>query len=171
MGPWGAAKGNTQLTRQNHFFCHKSNYYIVYQGKQLSVTVGFRLFVCFFRKRYRTAKTYPRWVPWDPRNIYLATNFIRNMLESSDSMYSSIVMLENILYHNFNYRRQNSQESVTIVSIMGLRGPELNWNKILNLLRILSTSGKMMVSYVFQHKNGETQGIWAFWHFWSKIGR
>ena len=128
------------------------------------------LFVCVFRKRYHTAKTCPRWVPWDPSTIYLATNFIRKMPESSDSMYSSIVMLENI-YYNFTKRGPNSQEIVTVVSIMGLPGPELNWNIVHNFLRILCTSGKMMVSYVFQHKNGGIHGIWAFWHFSSKIGR
>ena len=36
------------------------------------------------------------WVPRDPRTIFLVTSFTRKMPESSDSMYSSIVMLENI---------------------------------------------------------------------------
>ena len=36
------------------------------------------------------------WVPGDPRTIFLVTSFTRKMPESSDSMYSSIFMLENI---------------------------------------------------------------------------
>ena len=44
-------------------------------------------------------------------------------------------------------------------------GPELNWSKVHNFLWILSTSGKIMVSYDFQHKNRRIYGIWAFWLF------
>ena len=36
------------------------------------------------------------WVPGDPRTIFLVTSFTRKMPESSDSMYFSIFMLENI---------------------------------------------------------------------------
>ena len=36
------------------------------------------------------------WVPGDPRSIFLVTSFTRKMSESSDSMYSSTFMLENI---------------------------------------------------------------------------
>ena len=36
------------------------------------------------------------WVPGDPRTIFLVTSFTRKMPESSDSMYSSIFMLESI---------------------------------------------------------------------------
>ena len=30
-------------------------------------------------------------------------------------------------------------------------------------------SGKIMIAYVFWHENGGIHGIWAFWHFLSKI--
>ena len=36
------------------------------------------------------------WIPGDPRTIFLMTSFTRKMPESSDSMHSSIFMLENI---------------------------------------------------------------------------
>ena len=36
------------------------------------------------------------WVPGDPRTIFLVTSFTRKMPESSDSMYYSMFMLENI---------------------------------------------------------------------------
>ena len=37
-----------------------------------------------------------KWVPVDPRTIFLATIFTQKMPESSGSMYSSILILENI---------------------------------------------------------------------------
>ena len=36
------------------------------------------------------------WVPGDLRSIFLVASFTRKIPESSDSMYSSIFMLENI---------------------------------------------------------------------------
>ena len=36
------------------------------------------------------------WVPGEPRTIFLVTSFTQKMPESSDSMYSSIFILENI---------------------------------------------------------------------------
>ena len=42
-----------------------------------------------------------KWVPQYRSTIVLETSFIRKMLESSDSRYSSIYMLENMRYHNF----------------------------------------------------------------------
>ena len=49
-----------------------------------SQTVWSRTYVCFFRKRHLTV-------------IFLAASFTRKMPESSDSMHSSVFMLENIL--------------------------------------------------------------------------
>ena len=40
-----------------------------------------------------------KWVPGDPSTIFLATIFTQKMPERSGSMYSSILMLENIYYH------------------------------------------------------------------------
>ena len=54
---------------------------------------------------------------------------------------------------------------------MGPRRPELNWNKVRNFLQILVTSGKIMVSYVFQHKNGRIHEVCVFWYFLSKTGQ
>ena len=36
------------------------------------------------------------WIPGDPSTIFLATSVTQKMPEGSDSMYSSILMLENI---------------------------------------------------------------------------
>ena len=36
------------------------------------------------------------WIPGDPITIFLATSVTQKMPEGSDSMYSSILMLENI---------------------------------------------------------------------------
>ena len=42
-----------------------------------------------------------KWVLSDTSTIFMATNFTQKMLKSSGSMYSSIFLLENILYHHF----------------------------------------------------------------------
>ena len=89
------------------------------------------------------------WVPGDPRSIFLVTSFTSKMPESSDSMYSSIFMLENIWYHYFNRSGPNSQEIVTFILNMGPGGPKLNWSKIHNFLWLRFTLGKIMISYDF----------------------
>ena len=89
------------------------------------------------------------WVPGDPRSIFLVTSFTRKMPESSDSMYSSIFMLENIWYHHFNRGGPNSQEIVNFIPNMGPGGTKLNWSKIHNFLWIRFTLGKIMISYDF----------------------
>ena len=112
------------------FLSHKSNECTVQQWKHLSVTVSFRKFVCFFKKRdHQIAKTAWCWLPRDPSSIFLATTFTRKMPRSSDSMYSFYFMLENIWHHHFTWSGPNSQEIVNFVPIVGPRGPELNWNK------------------------------------------
>ena len=70
------------------------------------------------------------WFPGDPRTIFLVTSFTRKMPESSDSMYSSIFMLENIWYHHFTWSGPNSQEIVNFIPNMGPGGTKLNWSKI-----------------------------------------
>ena len=55
-----------------------------------------------------------KWVPGDPSTIFLAIIFIQQMPESSGSMYSSILMLENMLYHHFTWSGSNSQEIVNL---------------------------------------------------------
>ena len=89
-----------------------------------------------------------KWVPGDPSTIFLATNFSRKMPESSDSMYSSIFMLENIWYHHFTWSAQNSQEIVNYAPIQfGSRGTH-DWNNSHNFLWIRSALGKIII-YVF----------------------
>ena len=75
-------------------------------------------------------------------------------------MYFSIFMLENMYYHNFTWIGPNSQETANFAPIIGPQGPKLNENKIKNFLWIQSTSGKMMISYVFWYENGGIHGIW-----------
>ena len=96
----------------------------------------------------------------------MATNFTQKVPESSDSMYSSILMLENILYHHFAWSVPNLQEIVNLLQFSS--GPQME--KTYNFLWIWSTAGKMMISYVLQHKKEGIHGIWAFWHFSSKSG-
>ena len=51
-----------------------------------------------------------KWVPGDPITSFLATMFTQKMPESSGSMYSSILMLENIRSHHFTWSEPNSNE-------------------------------------------------------------
>ena len=51
------------------------------------------------------------------------------MLESSDFMFSSYFMLENIWHHHFTWSGPNSQENVNVVPTLGPLEPELNWKK------------------------------------------
>ena len=90
------------------------------------VQVWFRKFLYFFRKRHHTAEAARRWVVGDPSTIFLATSFIQKMQKSSDSMYSSIFMLENICYHNFTQIGPNFKEIVNFVAIIGPLGTKLN---------------------------------------------
>ena len=99
--------------------------------ESLKCKVWFRKFVCFFKKRHHAAKTTWSFVPRDPSTIFLATTFTRKMPESSNSMYSSFFMPENVWYHQFTWSGPNSQEIVSFSSFMGPRGPELNWNKFI----------------------------------------
>ena len=65
----------------------------------------------------------------DPGSIFLEITLTRKMPRSSDSLYSSYFMLENIQHHYFTWSGPNSQEIVNFVPIVGSWGPELNWNK------------------------------------------
>ena len=88
------------------------------------------------------------WVPGDPRTIFLVNSFTRKMPESSDSMYSSIFMLENIWYHHFTWSAQNSQEIVNYVPIQFGSRETHNWNNSHNFLWIRSALGKIII-YIF----------------------
>ena len=64
-----------------------------------------------------------KWVPVDPSTLFLATIFTQKMPESWGSMYSSILMLENI-YHYFTWSGRNSQEIVNLFQFSsGPSGP------------------------------------------------
>ena len=72
--------------------------------------------------------------------IYSAASFIQKMPESSDSMYFSIFMLENI-YYNFIWSGPISQEILDFVPIK-FRTLEIhNWNKIKNFFSSLFPLG------------------------------
>ena len=64
--------------------------------KHLSVTVWFRKFVCFFKKRHHMAKAALRWVPRDRNTISSVTTFTWKMPEGLNSTHSSFFMLENM---------------------------------------------------------------------------
>ena len=64
--------------------------------------------------------------PCGPKHYTLATSFTQKMPESSDSMYSSILMLENIWPHHFTWSGPNSHVIVNLFQFsLGPRGPTI----------------------------------------------
>ena len=58
--------------------------------------------ICMFRQKETShCNSSLALVSREPSTIFLATNLTRKMPESSDFMYSSFLMLENIWYHHF----------------------------------------------------------------------
>ena len=87
--------------------------------------------------------------PRRPKHYIFGDHFTQKMPESSGSMYSFILILENIWYYHFTWDRIHKKLWIcsNLVRVPG----DHNWNKIHNFLWIRSTSGKIMLSYVFYH--------------------
>ena len=85
--------------------------------------------MCFFpQKETSHCKTSLALSPQEPKQYIFGDHFYSKMPRSSDSIYSSYFMLENIWHHHFTWSRSNSRELVNLVPIAGPRGPELNRN-------------------------------------------
>ena len=93
--------------------------------------------------------------PRDPSIMFMATNFTQKMPESSGSMHSFILMLENILFRDFTRNGPNSQKIYEFILIKFGSPRTHNWNKIHNFLWIWSTSCKIMMSYASNTKKEE----------------
>ena len=77
---------------------------------------------------------YMKLIPGDPSNMFLATSFTRKMSESSDSMHSSIFMLENVRYHRVTRSGRSLQENMNF-DFNQFGSPKThNWNKIQHFL-------------------------------------
>ena len=74
MSPWGPTKGNGQLTRQNEFF-HINQATVLFNKETLKFNDLVQKVCMFLRKETYIAKTARRWVPRDPKSIFLATTF------------------------------------------------------------------------------------------------
>ena len=112
---------------------------------------------------------YIKWVSDDPSTIFLATSFTQKMPESSDSMYYSILMLENIWYHHFTWRSPNSQEYVNLFQFSsGPRGPT-NGRK----LTISCEFGPLQVKWWYHVFSSITKEeymkVELFSIFWAKV--
>ena len=68
----------------------------------------------------------PQGSPGTSNAVFLVTSFTWKMPGSSDSMYSSFFILENIWHHRFTWSGLNSQDILNFVPIVSSRGPELN---------------------------------------------
>ena len=84
-------------------------------------------------------------LPEDPRTIFLATSFTPKILERSDSMYSSILMLENIWYDYFAWSVPNSQEIVNLLQFSSVHCGTTNGKK----LTISCAFGPLQVKWWF----------------------
>ena len=67
--------------------------------------------------------------PQGSKHYIFGNHFYSKMPKSSNPIYSSFFMLENIWYHHFTRSGPNSQEIVSFFSFVGPQRPELNWNK------------------------------------------
>ena len=112
-----------------------------------------------------------KWVPEDPSTIFLGTIFTQKNPRK----------LKFHVFFHFNARKHmissfylkwiEFTRNCDFVSIYFGSLGTYSWNKIHNFLRIRSTSGKMMMSYVFSHEIEGIHGIWASLHLSSKSGR
>ena len=99
-----------------HLYSAKSSLKFVYPRKQLEylcIIPHVLHFLSLFHKLHLTLICI-KCVPVDLSTIFLASIFTQEKQEYSDSMYSSILMLENIWYYHFTWRELNSQEIVNL---------------------------------------------------------
>ena len=97
MGPREPTKENAQLNRQNDFSFTEIKLVYCLTRKTLWCNSLVQKICIFLRKEISPAEAARRWFPGDPSTIFLASIFTQKMQKSSDSMYSSIFMLENII--------------------------------------------------------------------------
>ena len=129
MGPRWPTKENTQLNGQNNFSFTYIKLVYCLTRKTLWCNSLVRKICIFLQKETSHCKSSSALGPREPKypsTIFLATNFTQKMPKSSDSMYSSIFMLENICYHNFTWTGPNFHEIANFISIIGPRGLKLN---------------------------------------------
>lgn len=81
MGPRGPAKVYTQVVIRNDFFNIDQTSMLFNKERTEVLTVWFRIFVCFFWKRYHTEEVSRRWIRGDTSIIFLKTRFTRKMPE------------------------------------------------------------------------------------------
>ena len=96
MGPRGLTKGNTQLTRQNDFSFAQIKLAYCLKRKTLKCNSLVQKICMFLQKETSHCKNSLALGPQGPKHYILATIFTRKMLESSDFMHFSFLMLENI---------------------------------------------------------------------------
>ena len=75
-------------------------------------------------------------------------------------------MLENVWYNRLAWSGPNPQKFLHLFLLCVHRDPK----KVQNFLWVWSTSGKTMISYVFEHENRVIHWILTFWDFSNKIG-
>ena len=108
--------------------------------------------------------------PKGPKHNILRTSLTQKMLQSSDSMYSFIFLLETRWYYKFTWSGLNSQEIVIFVPVMSSQWLKLIRNKTQFLMKSVHWPSGRIELYVFQQENRGAHRICAFWHFPRNTG-
>ena len=95
MGPQGHTKGNAQLIRQNYFSFTQIKLVYYLTRKTLKCNSLVQEICVFLQKEISHCKQL------GVSRIFSMTTFTQIMPGSSDSLYSSYFMLENIWHHHF----------------------------------------------------------------------
>ena len=114
MGPQGPIKGNSILTRSLRSI--------------RSITVCFKKFVFFYKKRHHTAKLVCFWVPRDPITIYLVTTFSKNARKLRFHVFLLFhANIEDIFNHHIEVDRIHKK--LRILSELWVpEDTKINWN-------------------------------------------
>ena len=107
-----------------------------------------------------------KWVPGDPSNIFLVTSFTWKRPESSDFMYSSIFMLENIWHLKL---REGHMHSLQLLEAK--RNENRKKSEMLLFLSFLATKiwQKVQRLSIFSPLHKKCQYSELFWSLFSRI--
>ena len=139
MIPLRPTKGNAQLTRQNDLSFKLFKLVYCLERNHLTITVWFKKFVCFFKKRYHTAKRAWCWFPRDPSTI---------CLKNARKLKFHVFLLSYARKHmisSFYLKWTKFTKNCEFFSICGSPGTWTKLEEIHNFLLIRSTSCKMAI--------------------------
>ena len=116
-GSPGTQKENAEVNRQNYFSFSEIKLVYCLTRNTLWCNSLVQKICMFPQKEISHCRNSSALSPWRPNTIFLVTSFTQKMQKSSDSMYSSIFMLENICYRNFTWIGPNSQVLLQLLAL------------------------------------------------------